>query len=193
MFTKLYDTVLRWARHRLAVWYLAGLSFAESSFFPIPPDVMLMPMCLAKPKRAWNFAAITTLASVVGGMLGYGIGVFALDMITPLISEGGRWQSAFERATQWFNDWGFWAVLLAGFSPIPYKVFTISAGAVAMPFLPFVMASIIGRGGRFFLVAGLLAWGGSKIAQTIRRYVDVLGWLMVVLIVVGIVVYKNSH
>jgi membrane protein YqaA with SNARE-associated domain len=193
MFTKLYDTVLRWARHRLAVWYLAGLSFAESSFFPIPPDVMLMPMCLAKPKRAWNFAAITTLASVVGGMLGYGIGVFALDMITPLISEGGRWQSAFERATQWFNDWGFWAVLLAGFSPIPYKVFTISAGAVAMPFLPFVMASIIGRGGRFFLVAGLLAWGGSKMEQTIRRYVDVLGWLMVVLIVVGIVVYKNSH
>ena len=154
---------------------------------------MLIPMCLAKPKRAWYFAAMTTLASVVGGMLGYGIGVFALDMITPLISDGGRWASAFERATQWFNNWGFWAVLLAGFSPIPYKVFTISAGAVAMPFLPFVMASIIGRGGRFFLVAGLLVWGGSKMEQTIRHYIDVLGWLVVILIVVGVVVYKTSH
>lgn len=193
MFTKLYDNVLRWARHRLAVWYLAALSFAESSFFPIPPDVMLMPMCLGKPKRAWYFAAVTTLASVLGGVLGYGIGVFALDLIAPLISEGGRWAAAYARATHWFNEWGFWAVFLAGFSPIPYKVFTISAGAVSMPFLPFVLASMIGRGGRFFLVAGLLAWGGEKMEQTIRRYVDILGWLMVVLIVVGVLVYKNSH
>ncbi len=193
MFTKLYDEVLRWARHRLAVWYLAALSFAESSFFPIPPDVMLMPMCLANPKRAWHFATVTTLTSVLGGILGYGIGVFALDLIAPLLNEGGRWADAYVRATQWFADWGFWAVFLAGFSPIPYKVFTITAGAVAMPFLPFVVASLIGRGGRFFLVAGLLAWGGSKMEQTIRRYVDFLGWLVVALIVVGVVVYKNSH
>lgn len=193
MFTKLYDNVLRWARHRLAVWYLAALSFAESSFFPIPPDVMLMPMCLGKPKRAWYFAAVTTLASVLGGVLGYAIGMFALDLIAPLINEGGRWAAAYARATDWFHEWGFWAVFLAGFSPIPYKVFTISAGAVSMSFLPFVLASIIGRGGRFFLVAGLLAWGGDKMEQTIRRYVDILGWLVVVLIVVGVLVYKNSH
>lgn len=193
MFTKLYDNVLRWARHRLAVWYLAGLSFAESSFFPIPPDVMLMPMCLAKPQRAWHFAAITTLTSVLGGMLGYAIGLFALDLVAPLISEGGHWAAGYQRATQWFAEWGFWAVFLAGFSPIPYKVFTISAGAVAMPFMPFILASIIGRGGRFFMVAGLLVWGGRKMEQTIRRYVDVIGWLMVALIVIGVVVYKNSH
>ena len=193
MFTKLYDNVLRWSRHRLAARYLAALSFAESSFFPIPPDVMLMPMCLARPGRAWYFAALTTLASVLGGMLGYGIGVFALDMIAPLINEGGRWAGAYGRATQWFEQWGFWAVFLAGFSPIPYKVFTISAGAAAMPFLPFVLASIIGRGGRFFLVAGLLVWGGSKMEQTIRKYVDIIGWLVVALIVAGVVGYKYSH
>lgn len=193
MFTKLYDNVLRWARHRLAVWYLAALSFAESSFFPIPPDVMLMPMCLAKPGRAWHFAALTTLASVLGGILGYGIGVFALDIIAPLISEGGRWAGAYQRATRWFDQWGFWAVFLAGFSPIPYKVFTISAGAAAMPFIPFVLASIIGRGGRFFLVAGLLVWGGSKMEQTIRKYVDIIGWLVVALIVAAVVIYKYSH
>lgn len=190
MFRQLYDTVLRWARHRLAAWYLAGLSFAESSFFPIPPDVMLMPMCLARPNRAWQFAAITTLASVLGGVLGYVIGLFALDLVQPLIAEGGRWAAAYQRATSWFDEWGFWAVFLAGFSPIPYKVFTISAGAVSMAFLPFVLASTIGRGGRFFLVAGLLAWGGEKMEQTIRQYVDFLGWLMVVIIVVVVILIK---
>ncbi len=191
MFTKLYDRVIHWARHRLAVYYLAALSFAESSFFPIPPDVMLMPMCLGKPDRAWRYAAITTLASVLGGMLGYGIGLFALELVQPLIQEGGRWAHAYQTATQWFDEWGFWAVFLAGFSPIPYKVFTISAGAVSMAFLPFVLASAIGRGGRFFLVAGLLSWGGVKMEQTIRRYVDIIGWALVGLIIIGIILIKS--
>jgi len=186
LFTHLYDAALRWARHRHAPRYLAALSFAESSFFPIPPDVMLMPMSLAKPQRAMWFATLTTLASVLGGMAGYAIGYFALEWVAPLIEEGGRWAAGYSKASEWFRQWGFWAVLLAGFSPIPYKVFTISAGALAMAFLPFVLASAIGRGARFFLVAWLLAWGGANMEARIRSYVETIGW---VLVVAGIVAY----
>jgi membrane protein YqaA with SNARE-associated domain len=181
LFTRLYDMALRWSRHRHAPRYLGALSFAESSFFPVPPDIMLMPMSLAKPDRAMHFAALTTLASVVGGMVGYAIGYFALEWVAPLIGEGGRWASAYARASAWFAQWGFWAVLIAGFSPIPYKVFTISAGALAMAFLPFVAASAIGRGARFFLVAGLLSWGGPAMEARIRLYVEWIGWALVAL------------
>jgi membrane protein YqaA with SNARE-associated domain len=179
VFTRLYDKTLSWSRHRHAPRYLGALSFAESSFFPIPPDVMLMPMCLAQPQRAWWYASLTTLTSVVGGMAGYAIGHFALEWVAPLIGEGGRWAVAYNHASDWFHEWGFWAVLIAGFSPIPYKVFTISAGALAMPFMPFVLASAVGRGSRFFLVAGLLAWGGAKIERRIRQYVEWIGWSIV--------------
>jgi membrane protein YqaA with SNARE-associated domain len=190
LFTRLYDTCLRWSRHPHAPRYLVGLSFAESSFFPIPPDVMLMPMSLAQPQRAMYFAAITTLASVVGGMAGYAIGHFALDWIAPLIHEGGRWAAAYGKASQWFQQWGFWAVLIAGFSPIPYKVFTISAGALSMAFLPFALASAVGRGARFFLVARLLSWGGAAMEVRVRRYVERIGWALVGLGVAAYIVIK---
>lgn len=190
LFTRLYDSCLRWARHRHAPYYLTGLSFAESSFFPIPPDVMLMPMSLAQPRRAMYFALLTTLASVVGGIAGYAVGYFALDWVAPLIEEGGRWSAAYNKASTWFTDWGFWAVLIAGFSPIPYKVFTISAGALSMAFIPFVIASAIGRGGRFFLVAGLLAWGGPAMEARIRVYVERIGWALVGLGVIAYIAIK---
>lgn len=190
LFTRLYDSCLRWARHRHAPYYLTGLSFAESSFFPIPPDVMLMPMSLAQPGRAMRFALITTLASVAGGILGYAIGHFALDWVAPLIEAGGRWSAAYNKASAWFIDWGFWAVLIAGFSPIPYKVFTISAGALSMAFVPFVIASALGRGGRFFLVAGLLAWGGPAMEARIRVYVERIGWTLVGLAVIAYIAIK---
>jgi membrane protein YqaA with SNARE-associated domain len=181
---------MAWSRHPHAPRYLAGLSFAESSFFPIPPDVMLAPMSLATPKRAWYFAGLTTLASVLGGLLGYLIGLFAFDLIQPYLHEWGYWQ-AYERAQGWFDQWGFWAIFLAGFSPIPYKVFTITAGVISMSLLPFLLASAIGRGARFFLVAGLMAWGGERMEQALHRYVDLLGWLMVVLFVVVFLFFKS--
>ncbi len=190
LFTRLYDMTLSWSRHPHAVRYLSALSFAESSFFPIPPDVMLMPMSLARPERAMRFATITTLASVAGGMAGYAIGHFGLDLIAPLIQEGGRWAHAYSRASDWFAEWGFWAVLIAGFSPIPYKVFTISAGALSMVFIPFVLASAVGRGARFFLVAGLLSWGGASMEQRIRLYVERIGWGLVGLGVVAYLVIR---
>ena len=179
LFTSMYDAALRWSRHRHAPRYLGALSFAESSFFPVPPDVMLMPMSLAKPDQAMWFATLTTLTSVLGGMAGYAIGFFALEWVAPLIEEGGRWASAYAKASSWFQKWGFWAVLIAGFSPIPYKVFTISAGALAMAFIPFVLASAVGRGARFFLVAGLLSWGGPAMEDRIRLYVERIGWSLV--------------
>ncbi|MBU0500472.1 MAG: DedA family protein [Gammaproteobacteria bacterium] len=180
LFSSLYDRVMAWAGHRHAPRYLAGLSFAESSFFPIPPDVMLAPMCLARPAKAWGYAALTTVASVLGGILGYLIGLLSFDLIEPWLHRFGYFDE-YLTARQWFDNWGFWAVLLAGFSPIPYKVFTISAGVIAMSFPPFVIASILGRGGRFFLVAGFMAWGGERMDGLLRRYIDWLGWLTVMI------------
>ena len=184
VFSPLYDSVLRWARHRHAEYYLAGLSFAESSFFPVPPDVMLAPMTLAQPTKGWRFALLTTVTSVLGGLAGYFIGVFAIDAVTPLLQTGG-YMPAYQRAVDWFADFGFYAVLAAGFSPIPYKVFTIAGGALGM-FLPaFFLASIVGRGARFFLVAGLIVWGGEAMERRLRKHVDILGWLFVGLLIAG--------
>ena len=183
-FSQLYDRVLVSSRHRHAQWYLAGLSFAESSFFPIPPDVMLAPMSLARPERAWHFALLTTVSSVAGGVLGYLIGHFAFEMIEPLLHRAGHW-STYTTAKTWFDEWGFWAIFLAGFSPIPYKVFTISAGVVGMAFLPFVIASAVGRGARFYLVAGLMRWGGERMEQTLRLYIDRIGWILILAVVIA--------
>jgi len=189
IFSALYARVMRWSRHPHANWYLAGLSFAESSFFPIPPDVMLAPMSLARPSRAWYLALLTTLASVVGGVLGYLIGMLAFDAIEPILHQWG-YHDRYLLAREWFADWGFWAVLLAGFSPIPYKVFTITAGVVGMVFLPFVLASVVGRGARFFLVAALMAWGGEAMEKRLHKWVDLLGWLTVVLVIIIVAIIK---
>ncbi len=179
-----------WSLHRHAPWYLGGVSFAESSFFPIPPDVMLAPMCLARPAQAWRLALLTTLASVAGGLFGYSIGYFAFDAIEPWLRVSRYWDS-YQLAVAWFHQWGFWAVFIAGFSPIPYKVFTIAAGALSMAILPFTLASVIGRGARFFLVAGLMRWGGSRMEALLHRYVDRLGWVTVGLVAIGLLTYQH--
>lgn len=178
IFSALYDRVMGWSRHRHAPRYLFALSFAESSFFPIPPDVMLAPMSLSQRDRAWFFAMLTTVASVLGGIAGYFIGVFAFDLIQPWL-EGTKYWDQYLRAAQWFEEWGIWIVFLAGFSPIPYKVFTITAGVIAMAFVPFVLASLIGRGARFFMVSGLMVWGGESMETALRRYIDIVGWVVV--------------
>ncbi len=189
IFSRLYDWVLGWAKHPRASRYLAALSFAESSFFPIPPDVMLAPMALARRDRAWWFAFITTVWSVLGGALGYLIGMFLFDVLAqPLISFYDA-SEAFATAQDKFKAHGVWIVFIAGFTPIPYKIFTISAGLASMAFFPFVVASLIGRGARFFLVSALIYFGGERFESGLRRYVDLIGWLMIALIVVGLGVY----
>jgi membrane protein YqaA with SNARE-associated domain len=181
---------MQWARHRHAPWYLGGLSFAESSFFPIPPDVMLAPMSMAQPRRALWFATLTTLTSVLGGAFGYLIGMFAFELVAPLV-EHGRYADTFRTAKDWFGEWGFVAVLAAGFSPIPFKVFTVTAGVLAMAFVPFLLASFIGRGARFYLVAALMAWGGEDMERRLYTYVDWLGWITVLAIVIIAFAYRG--
>ncbi len=150
---------------------------------------MLAPMSLAQPQRALWFATLTTLASVLGGIFGYLIGVFAFELVEPLVN-GGPYTEPFELAKQWFENWGFLAVLAAGFSPIPYKVFTITAGVLSMAFVPFVLASFIGRGVRFYLVSALMAWGGPAMENKLKLWVDWLGWLTVAAVVIIVLVYR---
>jgi membrane protein YqaA with SNARE-associated domain len=162
------------------------LSFAESSFFPVPPDVLLAPMCVARPPAWWRLALLTTLASVVGGMFGYLLGALFLDLLAPWIERMG-YAPAMEQARAWFAEWGFWAVFLAGFSPIPYKAFTLTAGALGMPLLSFVLASLCGRGGRFFLVAWLMSRFGAAFEARLRPFMEWLGWGVVVVVGVAYV------
>lgn len=189
IFSTLYEKAMNWARHPKAPWFLGGLSFAESSFFPVPPDVMLAPMSLAKPSKAWYYASLTTITSVLGGILGYFIGVFAFDIISPILQDYGYYER-YELAKSWFEAWGFWAIFLAGFSPIPYKIFTIASGVIGMAFLPFLIASLFGRGMRFFMVAGLMAWGGAPMEKKLHQYMDIIGWIIVVLAVVIWLIYR---
>ncbi|AIF97727.1 membrane protein [Alteromonas australica] len=190
LFEPLYDMALRWARHPNAEKYLGGLSFAESVFFPIPPDVMLAPMSLSQPDKAWRFAIITTFASIVGGIAGYFLGYLAFDVwLAPLIERWG-YGHKLDVAMDWFAQYGVWVVFIAGFSPIPYKVFTISAGVLNMAFFPFLLASAVGRGARFFLVAGLMRWGGAAMEAKLRQYVEILGWATVILAIVAYLVLR---
>ncbi len=180
IFGPLYDRVLDWSRHQYAERYLGALSFAESSFFPIPVDVMLAPMCIAKRDKAWRYAIIATVFSVLGGLAGYAIGVGIFDLIEPWLADSHYW-GAYQTSREWFDSYGVWAIFVAGFSPIPYKVFTIAAGVAALNLPGFFLASVVGRGARFFLVASLVVLGGDKLDTTLKKYVEGLGWAVVVL------------
>lgn len=188
LFKRLYDQVLAWSAHPRAPAILSGLSFAESSFFPVPPDVMLGPMCLARPARAWFFASLCTLSSVAGGLLGYLIGRLAFHWIEPWLMSSS-YADVFLSAVASFERWGAIYILVAGFTPIPYKIFTIGAGVVGMPILPFMLGSIVGRGARFFLVAGLIRLMGDKAADRLRTWVDTIGWVVLLLAGIGLVAW----
>ena len=189
IFEKLYQAVIRLAKDRRAAIYLSLLSFFESFILPFPPpDVMLAPMSLATPAKAMYFAGVTLIASLIGGIVGYLIGAFLFDQVQPFISTWG-YLAAYETATRLFDQWGFWAVLIAGFSPVPYKIFTISAGALGLSFIPFIMASLIGRGARFYLVAWCLANFGPSIEHKLIRYIERVGWSIVAVLLVLVTLY----
>lgn len=168
MLKKLYHWTLAKAAHEKAPYWLAAVSFIESSFFPIPPDVMLAPMCLARPERAFRYALICTIASVLGALLGYAIGFFLFETIGLAILDFYGLGDQFESFKTSFNEQGWLIVLLAGFTPLPFKVITIAAGATAMPLYILVVASIIARSARFFLVGALL-W---KFGQPMQDWID---------------------
>jgi membrane protein YqaA with SNARE-associated domain len=190
LFSRLYSKIIEWSRHPHAPAYLYTLSFAESSFFPIPPDFMLAPMTLAKPQKAMSYAAYTTLSSVLGALLGYVIGFFFMALLSPYILKFG-YAPTFATVREYFQHYGFWVMFIAGFGPIPYKFFTITAGAMNMAMLPFILGSLVGRGGRFFLVALLIRWKGEVVEKLLLKYIDRLGLLVLALtaIVLGLVHY----
>ncbi len=186
LFAPLYDWTLRWARHPRAPWALSTLSFIESVIFPIPTDVMLAPMVLAHPLKWLHYAALATVFSVLGGVFGYLLGAWAFDWASPWLL-GGDGASAFDEAQQLFQEWGVWFVFIAAFTPVPYKVFTVSAGFMALAFVPFIAASAAGRAARFFLVAGLVRWVGARYEPLLRRHIEPVGWAVAVILVVAFV------
>lgn len=189
LFEYMYDKALKWAEHHHASRILSLVSFCEAIFFPIPPDVMLAPMCLSNPSRSWHYAFYTVLFSLLGGVLGFYLGWFLFDsLIQPFLFELG-YGDQMEHISRWFEQYGIWIVFVSGFSPIPYKFFTLTAGALHMAFLPFVLASFVGRGARFFLVAGLMKLGGDTMREGLRTYVDRIGWATVVLGVIAYLVF----
>lgn len=183
-----YDWVLQWADRPGGTWALVLVSFSESSFFLVPPDVLLIPLCLGAPGRALFFATLCTAASVVGGMFGYLLGAAAYDSVgEPLLELYGA-MDGFSRIQQLYQSYDAWAVGLAGFTPIPYKLFTITAGFFELDFPIFVVASILGRGGRFFIVAGLLRLFGEPVQEFIDRWFNWLTLALAVLLVGGFLV-----
>jgi len=187
LFGPLYDRTLGWARHRRAPAFLTGLSFAEAIVFPVPPEVMLAPMSLAQPKRALWFATLSLAGSMVGMFIGYALGYFALDLAMPLVEKLG-YAEEFESIKAQAADNGFWLLLIAGFTPIPFKVFTIASGAVGMPLLPFFFGALIGRGKRVYLVAGAIRLGGEKAERALHKYIEPIGWAALLLFA-GLVVW----
>lgn len=185
---RLYHWVLGWADRPGGPWALAAFAFAESSFFPVPPDILLIPLCLAAPRRALLFAGLCTGASVVGGMFGYLLGAAAFESVgRPMLELYGA-LDGFERLSAMYQAYDAWAVAAAGFTPIPYKVFTISAGFFDVSFPVFVVASVIGRGGRFFLVAGLLTVFGERVREFVERWFNWLTVLLILLVAAGFAV-----
>lgn len=168
MLRKTYDWVMGLAASRRAPVALAAVSFAESSFFPIPPDVMLAPMVLAKPERAFRYAALCTVASVFGGLLGYAIGVFLGPLAHQILALFGHPEGQ-EEFQAWFERYGLWIILVKGLTPIPYKLVTITAGLARFDLFTFVWASILTRGARFFLTAALLKYFGPAIREEVER------------------------
>ena len=175
-----------------ALWALAGVSFIESSFFPIPPDVMLIPMVLAKRARAWLFAGWATIASVLGGALGYAIGYFLYDSIGAALLRFYGYGEKFALFTSWYNEWGVWIVLFAGLTPFPYKVITIASGVTGLNFPVFMLASILARGLRFFIVAGLLYWFGPPIRAFIEKRFGLVVTAFFVLLFGGFALIKYA-
>lgn len=187
MLRRVYDWVLGWADHRYGGLALLLLAFAESSVFPIPPDVLLMALALGKPGAAFRFALICSVGSVAGGLAGYLIGWLLMDGLGRPILELYNARAAYAEVEQRFVAHGGWAVAIAGFTPIPYKVFTIAAGATQLSLSSFVLASVVSRSARFFLISGLIYYYGPTIKVFIDKYFNILTIVFTVLVLLGFV------
>jgi len=194
----MYDWVLHWADTPYGLWALVVLAFAESSFFPIPPDVLLIALATGLPKKSFKFALYCSIASLLGGILGYGIGHF-LWYSGDQYSDLAQWffnyipgftPTRFTAVGDLYQQYNFWVVFTAGFTPIPYKLITITAGVFSINFAMFVLASVVGRSARFFLVGGLIYFFGEPIKSWIDRWFNLLVWVFTALLILGFVVIK---
>ena len=186
----LYEWTLRQAASPYALWILAFVAFVESSIFPIPPDILLIPMVIAMRQRAWLIAGICTVASVTGGMAGYAIGAFLYESIgQPILDFYGKLEK-FESFQAMYNEWGAWIVMMGGLTPFPYKVITIASGVTGLNIVTFTIFSVIARGIRFFLIAWLLWYFGAPIKAFIERYLGLLTILFFVLLIAGFLVLR---
>ena len=198
IFGPIYERTLRWARHRNATWLLAGLSFIEAIFFPIPPETMLAPMCLAQPKRGFWFAGVSLAASMAGAVIGYYLGHHAFEALKPALASLHMLDKieqgiAVVREKSAVSPWSvFWFLVLAGFSPIPMKVFTWASGIVGVPMLPFLASMLVGRGKRVFLIALAIRLGGERAERALHRYIEPIGWVALALLaaLVGYLIWK---
>ena len=186
----LYDWVLRWAETPYAVPALFVLAFAESSFFPVPPDVLLIALAISIPSKSFRFAAICAVGSVAGGILGYGIGLYGYETIGRPIVDFYHGQAVMDAVKLQYDKHGFWGILVAAITPIPYKLFTIASGVFRFDFQSFLVASVLGRSTRFFAVAGLIWKFGPSIKNFIDRYFNLLGYVFVILLLAGFMILK---
>jgi len=187
---RLYDWTMSLSGHRHAIWVLAALTFAESSVFPVPPDILLIPMVLAARNRAWLLASVCTIASVFGGLAGYGIGYFMFEEIGRPVIEFYGYAEKFQTFREAYNEWGAWIVAGAGFTPFPYKVITIASGVTGLDLTTFTVASFLSRGARFFIVAGLLWYFGEPIRRFVENNLALLATIFFVLLLGGFVAAK---
>lgn len=185
MFRALYDWTLRLAGHRHAIRWMAVISFCESSFFPIPPDVMVVPMVLARRDQAYFIATVCTIASVLGGMLGYAIGMFLYDSVGQWLIQVYGMAEGIEGFRETYREWGAWIILIKGFTPIPFKLVTIASGIAAFSFPVFVAAATVTRAARFFLIAWLLRRYGATMQELIERRLTLVGWVFLILLIGG--------
>ncbi len=190
MLRSLYNWTMSFAAHRNATWAMAAVSFTESSFFPIPPDVLLVPMVLADRKRAWRLAGICTLFSVLGGIFGYAIGALLYDTVGVWLMNLYGYTGKLEQFRQAYAEWGAWIILIKGLTPIPYKIVTIASGFAAYDFGWFVVLSLITRAARFYIVAALLYYYGEPVRSFIDKRLELVTLGMAVIIVGGFVIAR---
>ena len=189
---RIYDWTLSLAERKTSSWWLGLISFSEASFFPIPPDVLLIPLCLGAIRKALKFALICSIASVLGGLAGYAIGFYGWEALEGFFYDfvPGFTPEKFEKISGWYEEWGWYIVFLAGFTPIPYKVFTVASGVMGMALIPFLLASAVSRSARFFLVAILISKFGEPMKEKIDRHFNKFALAFGVLLVGGFVLLK---
>lgn len=190
---KIYDLVLKWSASKNAVYYLFAVAFIESSFFPIPPDIMLIPMILAAKNKAWRYAGIATIASVLGGYFGYAIGMFFFEVIAKPLIEFYHLMPQFEEFKSYYAQYGSWIVFGAGITPFPYKIITIASGAVSLNLTVFTIASVLARGLRFYIIAALLYKFGTPMKSFIEKNLGLLSILFFIALITGFYAVKFLH